>query len=137
MDKISVSKKKLLAISIGIVYLWFGMLKFFPGLSPAEKLAQDTITHLTFGIISPNISIVLLAIWEVTVGVLLIANVTRRIVLLATLIHLICTFTPLFFFPELSFTVNVFSFTLVGQYIMKNIIIITGLIILYPDNKTY
>ena len=36
-------------VSLGIVYLWFGALKFFPGTSPAETLATDTITRLTAG----------------------------------------------------------------------------------------
>jgi len=42
---------RLLAISIGLVYLWFGVLKFFPHLSPAEDLAKNTITVLTLGFI--------------------------------------------------------------------------------------
>ena len=29
----------LLRVSLGIVFLWFGALKFFPGLSPAQDLA--------------------------------------------------------------------------------------------------
>ena len=38
-------KQRLLAISIGICYLWFGVLKFFPGLSPADTLAKETISN--------------------------------------------------------------------------------------------
>ena len=33
----------LLRVSLGIVFLWFGALKFAPGLSPAEGLAGATI----------------------------------------------------------------------------------------------
>ncbi len=47
----SMSKKtklKLLAISIGLIYVWFGPLKFFPELSPAESLATETIDAMTF-----------------------------------------------------------------------------------------
>lgn len=45
------SALSLLRISIGIVYLWFGVFKFFQGLSPAEQLAMQTIHKLTFGLI--------------------------------------------------------------------------------------
>ena len=47
----SMSKKtklKLLAISIGLIYVWFGALKFFQELSPAESLATETIDAMTF-----------------------------------------------------------------------------------------
>jgi hypothetical protein len=39
----------LLRVSLGIVFLWFGALKFFPGLSPASDLAARTIATLSFG----------------------------------------------------------------------------------------
>ena len=32
-----------LRISVGIIFFWFGVLKFFPTLSPAEDLAARTI----------------------------------------------------------------------------------------------
>ena len=117
-----------LAVSIGIIYLWFGILKFFPNVSPAEQLAKDTITMLTFGLIPANISIYLLAIWETVVGVCLILNIWKRPIILVALIHMICTFTPLIFFPHLSFTYAPTQLTLVGQYIIKNLIIIAALI---------
>ena len=127
-------KKRILAISIGICYLWFGVLKFFPELSPADALAKDTITILTFGVISPQVSIILLAIWEVAIGIGLIFNLYMRKIIFFTLIHMVCTFTPLFFFPELSFNHSPFTLTLVGQYIMKNVIIISALLMLYPTS---
>ena len=125
-------KKRLLAISIGICYLWFGILKFFPGLSPADMLAKDTISMLTFGFVSPTVSIVLLAVWEVAIGLALIFNLYIRQVIVLTLVHMVCTFTPLLFFPELSFQQAPFTLTLVGQYIIKNLIIVSALLMLYP-----
>lgn len=127
-------KKRLLAISIGICYLWFGVLKFFPGLSPADSLAKETITVLTFGYLSASTSIVILAIWEVALGLALIFQLYIRQVVLLTLVHMLCTFTPLLFFPDLSFNEAPFSLTLVGQYIMKNLVIISALLMLYPGN---
>ncbi|MDH5380492.1 MAG: doxx family protein [Cyclobacteriaceae bacterium] len=122
-----------LSITIGVVYLWFGSLKFFSGVSPAEELAQNTIDLLTFGLIPSNVSIILLAIWETAVGILLITNQFKKYALYAALVHMICTFTPLFLFPELSFTASMVELTLVGQYIIKNLIIIAALMILMKE----
>ena len=32
----------ILRVGLGVVFLWFGVLKFFPGLSPAEDLVRRT-----------------------------------------------------------------------------------------------
>ena len=125
---------RFLAISIGLVYLWFGVLKFFPHLSPAEDLAKNTITILTVGLIPPNVSIILLAIWETVIGVFLILNLYRRPIIILALVHLLFTFTPLMLFPKDSFNLP-FVFTLLGQYIFKNLIIIGALITLYYNTK--
>jgi uncharacterized membrane protein YkgB len=125
----------LIAFTIGIVYLWFGILKFFPNVSPAEELAKNTLDVLTFGLIPSNISFFILAIWETLIGVLLIANVYNRAVIMFALIHMIFTFTPLFFFPKIAFNDVPFSLTLVGQYIAKNIIIVGALVILLKEYK--
>ena len=139
-NKEKVKGCRLLAISIGLVYLWFGVLKFFPHLSPAEDLAKNTITVLTLGLIPPSVSIILLAIWETVIGVLFTLNLVRRPIIYLALVHMLFTFTPLMFFPKESFNLP-FVFTLLGQYIFKNLIIIAALIILYnnelPNYKRY
>ena len=48
-------------IALGIVFLWFGVLKFFPNLSPAEDLAARTIEQLTLGMVHPDVSLPVLA----------------------------------------------------------------------------
>ncbi|GAA4888657.1 hypothetical protein GCM10023311_10760 [Flaviramulus aquimarinus] len=137
--KVSVFKNlkfsNLTAICIGIVYLWFGLLKFFPDLSPAEDIAKRTINVLSFGFIPSYIAIILLAIWETGLGILLIINKYSRLAIRLALIHMLFTFTPLILFPELTFSDSPFSFTLLGQYIVKNIIIISVLLTLL--NKNY
>jgi uncharacterized membrane protein YphA (DoxX/SURF4 family) len=124
----------LLRISIGIIYLWFGALKFFPGVSPAEELAKETIRLLTFGLIQPDLSLLLLAIWEVAIGIILVVGIIQRLAIPIVLIHMVCTFTPLILLPSLSFTTMPFALTLVGQYIIKNLIIISALLAInaYP-----
>ena len=128
-------KINLIAISIGMVYLWFGLLKFFPNVSPAEELAKSTVNELTFGLIPSNFSFIVLAIWETIIGILLLLNLYNRVVIIAALVHIVFTFSPLFFFPELVFKEVPFSLTLVGQYIAKNIIILSALLLLFTEKK--
>ena len=125
------AKEKVLSISMGVVYFWFGALKFFPDLSPAEELAKSTMNHLTFGLIPDEVSIILLAFWEVGLGFLLVFGLFKRQAIIWALIHMVCTFTPLLFFPDDIFGEAPMSLTLVGQYIMKNLIIIAVLVSLY------
>src|SRR3712207_3021299 len=72
----------LIRTSLGIVFFWFGVLKFFPGLSPAETLAGRTIEFLTGGILEPGVSLPLLAAWECAIGLGLITGVAQRFTLL-------------------------------------------------------
>ena len=57
----------LLRVSLGLVFLAFGALKFFPGLSPIEGLATRTTTALTFGRVPPSAGLVIIAALEVTI----------------------------------------------------------------------
>jgi len=45
----------MLRLSIGIVFFWFGFLKYFKGLSPAEDIAVRTISTMTFGLIGDKV----------------------------------------------------------------------------------
>ncbi len=118
----------LLAISIGVIYIWFGSLKFFPALSPAENLAKNTIHELTFGLIADSKSIILLAILEVGIGILLLLKLWRKTTIVVALFHMALTFTPLLLFPLDSFKEPPLIPTLLGQYIGKNFVIVAALI---------
>jgi uncharacterized membrane protein YkgB len=113
-----------LRIALGIVFLWFGVLKFFPNLSPAEILAGRTIERLTFGVVQPNVSIPVLAAWESVIGIGLIASRGLRAVLFLLAVQMLGTLTPLVIFPSETFAVFPFAPTLEGQYIIKNIVLI-------------
>ena len=41
----------ILRVSLGLIFLGFGVLKFFPGASPAEALVMRTVDTLTLGIV--------------------------------------------------------------------------------------
>lgn len=130
-----IKQSSFLKISIGIVYVWFGALKFFPELSPAEGLATDTITKLTFGIIPADISIILLALLEVGIGACFLLNIHPKKMAVVALSHLACTFLPLFFFNDISFNGYPLFLTLVGQYIIKNLIIIAALFSIMKEKE--
>ncbi|MGH2366920.1 MAG: DoxX family protein, partial [Chloroflexota bacterium] len=49
----------LLRISLGLVFLGFGALKFFPGVSPAEALAEQAVDELTLGLLPENLGLLL------------------------------------------------------------------------------
>ncbi len=130
-----ISKDQILSICIGLVYVWFGSLKFFSAMSPAEDLAIHTISKLTHGLIPSSIAIFILAFWETLVGVLLIAQIYRKTIIIMALVHMGMTFTPFIFFPELTFNETIFVPTLLGQYIAKNIVIIGALLSLLPERS--
>jgi len=116
----------LLRISVGIVFFWFGILKYFPGLSPADDLATRTITTLTFGVISGHVALYLLATLEVVIGIGLIFGIFLREILLLLFFQMLGTITPLFLFTSEAFTRIPYAPTLEGQYIIKNIIIVSA-----------
>jgi len=127
MDRYGVT---LLRISMGIVFFWFGFLKLFPGLSPAQDLATRTIEVLTFGLIGPKVSIIILAIWECLIGLGFLTGKFLRATLVLLFAQMLGTITPLFFFPGEAFTAIPYAPTLEGQYIIKNIVLISaGLVI--------
>ena len=114
----------ILRVALGIVFFWFGVLKYFPNVSPAELLAGRTIEQLSFGAIHPDVSLPFLATWEVLIGVGLIVGKWLRAVLFLLAVQMLGTLTPLLLFPSETFTIFPFAPTLEGQYIIKNIVLI-------------
>lgn len=119
----------LLRVSLGVNFLWFGLLKFFPGLSPAQDLATSTIERLTLGIVEPELSIYLLAAWETLIGLGLIAGRFLRAILLLLFVQMLGTLTPLFLFPEQTFLQFPYAPSLEGQYIIKNLVLISAALV--------
>jgi uncharacterized membrane protein YphA (DoxX/SURF4 family) len=119
-----------LRVSLGIVFFWFGVLKYFPAASPAEALAGKTILVLSFGHIQPSISMPILATWECLIGLGLLTGVALRVTIFLLFAQMAGTLLPLFFFPHETFTSIPFAPTLEGQYIIKNLVLISaGLVI--------
>lgn len=120
----------LLRLSLGAVFFWFGFLKFFPGLSPAQDLATRTIEALTFGLVPPSVSIYILAIWECLIGLGLLLGRFMRATLLLLFMQMLGTITPIFLFPHEVFLRIPYAPTLEGQYIIKNMVLISAGLVL-------
>lgn len=123
---LAASAVPLLRIALGAAFLWFGVLKFFPGLSPAQDLATRTIEQLTFGLVAPAVSLPVLATWEVLIGVGLLSGRFLRATLLLLVVQMAGTLTPLLLFPAETFTVFPIAPTLEGQYILKNVVLVAA-----------
>src|SRR6187455_2140965 len=90
-------------ITLGIVFFWFGVLKFFPGLSPAEELAARTIEQLSFGTLHSGVSLPVLATWECLIGLGLLTGIALRSTLLLLFVQMLGTLLPLVMFPSETF----------------------------------
>lgn len=113
-----------LRYSLGLVFIWFGILKPF-GVSPAQSLVENTVFWFPSEVFVP-----ILGWWEVAIGVGLLFKPLIRVALLLLFIQMPGTFLPLVLLPEVCFTNFPFALTLEGQYIIKNLILISaGLVI--------
>jgi uncharacterized membrane protein YkgB len=121
---------QLLRVSIGVVFLWFGMLKFWPGVSPADRLATETTAILTGGIITEDAARIMLAILETAIGIGMIGGRWMRVVLLLLFGQMAGTITPLVLFPELTWQAAPLVPTLEGQYIIKNLVLVSAGIVI-------
>ena len=120
----------LLRVALGAVFFWFGILKFFPAASPAEELAGRTISTLTFGLVTPAISVPFLAAWETAIGLGLMFGVFLRGTLLLLFLQMSGTLLPLAFYPQEVFLHFPYAPTLEGQYIIKNVVLIAAGIVI-------
>lgn len=114
---------------LAIVFFWFGILKFFPSLSPAEGIATKTIQTLTFGVIPEAWILPGLATLEVVIALGLLWKPALRVTLLLLMLQMAGTLTPLFLFPNETFTRFPIAPTLEGQYIIKNLVLIAGALV--------
>ena len=115
----------ILRVCLGIIFLWFGVLKFFKGLSPAEDLVRNTVYFM-----DPDIFIPILALWESVIGLGLITGKYMRLTLLLLFLQMPGTILPLFILPEKVWTIFPYGLTLEGQYIIKNLVLISAGLVL-------
>ncbi len=115
----------ILRVGLGVIFFWFGILKFFPGVSPAEELVKNTVYF-----VDPELFIPILALWETIMGLGLITGKFLRTTLLLLFLQMPGTALPLVLLPEVVWNSFPFGLTLEGQYIIKNLVLIGAGIVL-------
>ena len=110
-------------LSLAIVFIWFGILKPL-GASPAAELVARTVPFLP-----PEFFVPFLGWWEVAIGLCLLHRRTVRVGLLLLAPQMAGTFLPLVLLPEVCYTAFPFALTLEGQYIVKNLTLISAAIV--------
>jgi uncharacterized membrane protein YkgB len=115
-------------LSFGVIFIWFGLLKPL-GLSTAEDLLLATVKWLPFG--APITWLKIIGWWEVLIGLTFLFEKTTRIAIALLFLQMIGTFMPLVVLPDVTFQRNNFLLpTLEGQYIIKNLMIISAALVL-------
>jgi len=112
-----------LRVSLGAIFIWFGILKPF-GSSPAQGLVEATVYWFPSEFFVP-----ILGWWEVAIGVCLIVRPLIRAGILLLFIQMPGTVLPLILLPDICFTSVPYGLTLEGQYIIKNLALVSAALV--------
>ena len=118
----------LVRVPMFIIFFWFGILKVFE-VSPAQELIIDTVYWMPF--LSAEKWTIVIGVWEMFIGIFFLSKRTTLLAMVLLFLQISGTFMPLEILPNVTFqNSNPFLPTLEGQYIIKNIIIITAALII-------
>ena len=135
LDRYSVD---ILRISLGVVFLAFGAVKFVPDASPAQALVERTLDTLSLGLVSGEAALLMTAVAECFIGITLITGKLLRAGLAVLGASLAGIMSPLVLFFTDMFPSD--GPTLEAQYVFKDIVLVAaGLVVavraLRPDHK--
>jgi uncharacterized membrane protein YphA (DoxX/SURF4 family) len=120
----------ILRVSLGAVFLGFGALKFFPGVSPAQELVEKTTSMLTLGLVPGATALVAVALLETVVGLWLISGRALRGAVYLLGVQLVGIMSPIVLLPGRLFAGPHGAPTLEGQYVLKDVIIVGAALVL-------
>lgn len=110
-----------LRIALGIVFLWFGILKVVDA-SPVADLVADTVPLL-----SDRTAVVVVGIVEIAVAIGLITGVAIRLTLGVFFLQMLGTFLVLVTQPSLAFEDgNPLRLTVLGEFVVKNVVLLSA-----------
>jgi len=109
-------------VAFFIVFFWFGILKILE-LSPADGVVHTLYEH-TLWFLPWNVFIFLFGAYECVIGILFLFPGKEKWALYMLVPHAITTFGPLIILPNLTWKGFLVP-NLIGQYIIKNIVIIS------------
>lgn len=116
----------LLRVSLGLVFLGFGVLKFVPGVSPAESLVEQTVHRLSLGLVPGIVGTTLVAALETAIGLLLITGRYLRLGLLLLGLAMVGILSPVVLLPDRLFAGPANAPTLEGQYVLKDVVLVAA-----------
>ena len=118
----------LIRLPLFIIFFWFGLLKVIE-LSPARQLIIDTVFWMP--ILSAETWVVVIGYWEMLIAIFFLTKRTTFLAMILLFLQMSGTFMPLILLPDITFqSSNPLLPTLEGQYIIKNIIIITAALVI-------
>ena len=116
----------ILRFTMGIVFLGFGILKFFSGISPIESLATRTTSELTLGVFTGHSAMVFVATLECLIGFCFLTGMFLRVGVWLLALQMIGAMSPLLLYPAELFSGPLHAPSLEAQYIIKDIILIAA-----------
>ncbi|MDQ6776988.1 MAG: hypothetical protein M3071_12420 [Actinomycetota bacterium] len=116
----------LVRIAFGVIFLGFGVLKYFPDVSPAQSLTAAT-THILFlGLVPSRVALVGVATLECFIGICLLTNRWMRLAVWLLAVEFVGILAPLVVLPGRLFSGPHHAPTLEGQYVLKDLILIAA-----------
>lgn len=114
----------ILRIALGIVFFWFGALKVL-NVSPVLDLVRATYPFMPY----PEFFI-FLGFWEVIIGLGLIFKFWLRATLALLWLQMFGTVLAPIFRPEIFFDGNIFLLSILGEFVVKNFVLIAASLVI-------
>lgn len=128
------NSRTLLRICTGIVFLEFGLIKFFYGSSPVEDLATYMLTG---GVLADDTATHIVALLECITGLCFLSSRSIRLGVWLLGVQLLGALVPFVFFSNELILSLVNTPALAAQYIITEIVLVaTGLFIAISWSKT-
>lgn len=110
-------------ITMFVVFFWFGFLKVI-SVSPAEQLVSHLHAATIGSLISQQHFMILLGLFECLIGIVWLFPRYTKIAFWMFAVQMFTTFLP-FVFISGEIVQNGFQLSLAGQYIVKNIVLVS------------
>lgn len=113
----------MLRLALAVVYVWFGVLKLI-GASPVADLVAGMLPFLP-----ANVAVIGMGVVEVVLGLALAIGLLVPWVSAVMIGHLLGTFLVFIVQPATAYVGTPLTPTFEGEFIAKNLVLITGLIV--------
>ena len=117
-------------VSLGILFVWFGLLK-----TRGHETASSLLAHTIYWG-SPEIMVPVLGWWEFAIGVCLLVRRLNRLGLLLLLIRLPGTFLAFVLLTDVCFTDSPLVPTPEGQYLIKDMVLFAAAMVIGGTIRT-